>query len=336
MKVDYFNIENRRFLGSKAKLLPFIRQVVNENCSGFSTFCDIFAGTGVVANEFNSKDIKIIANDILKSSYMSLYTFLKITKFNKKKLEKIINNYNSLNPTSENYFSKHFGGTYFTRNNARLIGKIREKIQLQSLTNDERKILLTSLIYAMDKIANTVGHYDAYRRVKPQTTRIHLKLPNIETKKNIGNKVYNEDSNTLVRKIKSDVLYIDPPYNSRQYSSTYHLLENLVTWRKSNLHGAANKMKLDNLRSKYCLKEAPEVFLDLIKHAKCKHIIVSYNDTEQRKHSRSNARILKNQIENILKKKGKIKIYNHAYREFTTGKRPIISQSEYLYYCRVK
>jgi adenine-specific DNA-methyltransferase len=333
---NQLNIENRRFLGSKVRLLPFIRKVVDENCGDYKSFCDIFAGTGVVANEFNRKNVTIFANDMLKSSHVCLYTFLKIRKFDTAKLEKIINIFNHLVSNGENYFSKNFGGKYFSKSNARLIGRIRERIQNIKITDDERKILLTSLIYAIDKVANTVGHYDAYRHVRPHDTRLLLKLPKIEFERNIGNRVYNEDANQLVRKIKVDVLYIDPPYNSRQYGNNYHILENLVTWEKPRLFGTTNKMKLDHLRSNYCLKVAPEVFSDLIQHARCKHIIVSYNDTEQRKHSRSNARISKKQIEQILNRKGTLRIYSYKYQEFTTGKRPAINQNEYLYYCKVK
>ncbi|PIQ93689.1 MAG: hypothetical protein COY75_10465 [Nitrospirae bacterium CG_4_10_14_0_8_um_filter_41_23] len=39
------------------------------------------------------------------------------------------------------------------------------------------------------------------------------------------NKVFKEDANNLVKKIYSDILYLDPPYNTRQYAPNYFLLE---------------------------------------------------------------------------------------------------------------
>lgn len=37
-------INNRRYLGNKYKLLPFITKVVNDECSDIETIADIFAG----------------------------------------------------------------------------------------------------------------------------------------------------------------------------------------------------------------------------------------------------------------------------------------------------
>jgi len=53
IKSGFFQLQNRRFLGNKYKLVGFIEDIVNEKCNGFESFCDIFAGTGVVGNRFN-------------------------------------------------------------------------------------------------------------------------------------------------------------------------------------------------------------------------------------------------------------------------------------------
>lgn len=59
-------INNRRYLGNKYKLLPFIMQVVEEECKDINTIADVFAGTGAVASAFIDK--KIITNDISEES----------------------------------------------------------------------------------------------------------------------------------------------------------------------------------------------------------------------------------------------------------------------------
>ena len=64
------------------------------------------------------------------------------------------------------------------------------------------------------------------------------------------------DSNILANEIKGDVVYIDPPYNSRQYSDAYHLLENLALWNKPEVFGKAKKMDRSHIKSKYCSKDA--------------------------------------------------------------------------------
>ena len=63
------SINNRRYLGNKYKLLPFIKEVVQNECSNVKTFVDIFAGTGAVASAFSDKIL--ITNDILYSNYIS-------------------------------------------------------------------------------------------------------------------------------------------------------------------------------------------------------------------------------------------------------------------------
>ncbi|MDP3042426.1 MAG: DNA repair protein RadC [Candidatus Omnitrophota bacterium] len=331
----YFNIQNRRFLGNKYKLLGFIEDIVNEKCNGFNSFCDIFAGTGVVGERFNERNIKVISNDILTSNYVSLSTFLSAKQLNLKKLEESITYLNSVDTKSDNYFSEHYGNTYFTLENARKIGAIREKIDDITENEEEKNALITSLIYATDKVANTVGHYDAYRKILDSVQPLKLLIPKIVSENNSNNEVFHEDANTLIRKINCDVLYIDPPYNSRQYCDAYHLLENLARWTKPTVFGKAGKMDRSNLKSSYCLRSATKVFDDLIRNANCKHILISYNNTGESKNGRSNARISDNELIRILKNKGEVEIFERDYKAFTTGKSETNGHAERIFYCKV-
>jgi len=332
--VGYFGIQNRRFLGNKYKLLGFIEDIVNEKCNGFNSFCDIFAGTGVVGERFNEKNIKVISNDTLTSNYIPLATFLLTRQLNLKKLEEKIAYLNSVDAKSDNYFSEHYGNTYFTLENARKIGAIREEIDNIAENEEEKNVLITSLIYATDKVANTVGHYDAYRKNIDTVQPLKLLIPKIDLENNNNNEVFHEDANALIRKIKCDVLYIDPPYNSRQYCDSYHLLENLATWKKPDVFGKAGKMDRSNLKSSYCLKNASKSFDDLIRNANCKHILISYNNTGESKDGRSNARISDEKIMYILKSKGNVEIFERDYKAFTTGKSETNGHTERIFYCK--
>ena len=334
-KRGLFQIQNRRFLGNKHKLLGFIEDIVNEKCNGFGVFCDIFAGTGVVADRFNEKDIKIVANDFLASNYIPLRAFLGTTEIDFNETEKKIELLNNLEADSDNYFSKHFGNTYFTLDNARKIGTIREKINEIARDENEKIVLITSLLYAVDKVANTVGHYDAYRKELDTIQPLRLLIQDFEAENNVNNEIYQQDANQLIRKINCDVLYIDPPYNSRQYSDAYHLLENLATWGKPLVYGKAKKMDRSHLKSNYCLKSAPKAFADLIANSKCKHILISYNNTGESKDGRSNARISDEQMINILKTRGDVDIFERDYKAFTTGKSDTNGHTERVFYCKV-
>ena len=94
-------------------------------------------------------------------------------------------------------------------------------------------------------------------------------------------------------------------------------------------------MNRDHLKSRYCLKSAPQAFADLIENANCKHILVSYNNTGESKDVRSNARISDKQIKSILEKRGKVKIFEHDYKAFTAGKSNGDGHTERIFYCRI-
>jgi len=335
VKAGRFHLQNRRYLGNKYKLLGFIEDIVNEKCNGFRVFCDIFAGTGVVAERFNEENIKVIANDFLASNFIPLKAFLGTTKINFEEIERKINLLNELKTTDDNYFSVNFGDTYFTIENARRIGAIREKIDELSSDESEKAVLITSLIYAVDKVANTVGHYDSFRKKLDTLQPLRLLVPDFEVGNNINNEIFKEDANHLIRKINCDVLYIDPPYNSRQYSDAYHLLENLATWEKPIVHGKAKKMDRSHIKSEYCLQSAVKAFADLIAHARCKHILLSYNNTGDSKDGRSNARISDEQIVNILRSRGDVDIFERDYKAFTAGKSDTDGHTERVFYCKV-
>ena len=329
-----FQLQNRRYLGNKYKLLGFIEDIVAEKCNGIKSFCDIFAGTGVVGERFNKPEIKIISNDFLFTNYVCLKAFLSTNSPTQNIVDKI-DILNSLKTDQDNYFSKYFGNTYFSLENARKIGAIREEIERIAETEEEKNILICSLIYAVDKVANTVGHYDAFRKDLDMLQPVKLLVPDIDHLNNGNNEIYKEDANILIRKIACDVIYIDPPYNSRQYSDAYHLLENLSEWKKPNVEGVAKKMDRSHIKSSYCLKNATQAFEDLIKNANCKHILLSYNNTGDSKDGRSNARINDNDILRILKNKGEAEIFERDYKAFTAGKSNSDGNAERIFYCNV-
>lgn len=336
-----FCINNRRYLGSKYKLLEFIKKVVSDNCETVKTVADIFGGTGVVANCFNEQEIKIIVNDILYSNYLSYYTWFSDEEVNWAKIKDIIEGFNELEVENspENYVSINFGDTYFSKENAKKIGFIREEIERksESLTFREKAVLITSLLYAMDKVANTVGHYDAYRRKLDSVKPIKLLIPDVNDEVNEGNQIYQMDANELVRNIKADLVYIDTPYNSRQYGDAYHLLENIAEWKKPEVRGVAKKMiNRQHIKSDYCTMKAPKAFADLIEHIDSKYILVSYNNMAEKGVGRSNAKISEDDILEILKRRGTVRVFDMDYQAYTTGKTNIDNHKEILYLCIVE
>ncbi|WP_434333100.1 DNA adenine methylase [Mycoplasma capricolum] len=163
-------LTSRRYIGSKAKLLDWIFSNIDNNVKG-NSFFDIFAGTGCVIEKALTSYDSVIINDILSSNKVVYDAFwgdivIDIDIINKYKL--IFNSLDSI--IDHNYFSINYGGKYFGVNDSKKIGYIRELIENDFKNNyinkREKNILLASLIYSIDKIANTVGHYEAYRKIE--------------------------------------------------------------------------------------------------------------------------------------------------------------------------
>lgn len=330
-------INNRRYLGNKYSLSHFIRKIVDENCKGINIVVDIFSGTGAVANVF--KDKMIITNDLLYSNYISNYAWFGCEKYSAKKIINLIYNYNKIKTKENNYMRENFADTFFSADDCGKIGYIREDVEKKYKNKEinfkEYTILITSLLYAMDRIANTVGHYDAYRKnvAFKKTLVLNVILP--EETINSNNACYNLDANELIKHIKGDLLYLDPPYNSRQYCDAYHLLENVARWKKPEVYGVARKMDRTALKSDYCMITATKAFEKLIENADTKYILLSYNNMSDKGNDRSNAKISDEDIMKILSKKGKVTIFESNYKSFSTGKSDIKDNKERLFLCEV-
>lgn len=329
-------LESRRYIGCKAKLVDWIFDIIESETQDVHSFCDIFAGTGSVANRAFSLYDRVVVNDFLFSNNIIYKAFFLDAPWQEAKVLDLLDYYNSINPDTlvDNYFSINFGDKFFDMKTSRLIGYIREDLETKRLilTDKEFSIILASLIYSIDRLANTLGHYEAY--IKKTIIPRKLILRMIDVNNFSGAEIFQEDANQLARNIHTDVVYIDPPYNSRQYSRFYHLLETLVQWTKPSLFGVAMKPKEENM-SAYCRSSAFTAFQDLIAHIDTRYLIVSYNNTYKSKSSSSENKIKLEQIEEALNKCGDTHIYEHAYTPFNSGKTEFEDHKEYLFVTHV-
>lgn len=335
-----FNIGSRRYTGSKLKLKEWIKTLVLEHCTDAHSFCDIFAGTGIITDALLENYDTFIINDFLYSNETIYKAYFMNANFDMQKLLSFKKAYNALDYDClpENYVSINFGGKYFEYGDAKAIGFIRQNIEDKKEELNEREycILIASLLYSLDKCANTVGHYEAYFKDKELARRFVFELitpyDTMTMGKNIS--IFREDSNLLARKINADVVYIDPPYSSRQYSRFYHVLENITKWEKPQLSGTALKPPVENM-SAYCSNSAKDAFADLIGHLQCKYIIVSYNNTYNSKSSSSENKMTLEDIEKILKNKGNTVKYEMPFKAFNAGKTDIKNHKEILFITKV-
>ncbi len=335
-----YNIGNRRYTGCKLKLKEWIKELILQNCPNTHSFCDIFAGTGIITDTLLETFDSFILNDFLFSNEIIYKAFFMNAEFDISKLLAFKQVYSSLDYDllQENYASLNYGNKYFEQGDAKAIGFIRQDIEdkKETLTEREYSILIASLLYSLDKCANTVGHYEAYFKGKTIPRRFVFDLitpyDTIEMGKNIS--IFRQDSNILAKTITADIVYIDPPYSSRQYSRFYHVLENITKWEKPQLFGTALKPPAENM-SKYCSNSAKEAFTELIETLNCKYIVVSYNNTYNSKSSSSENKMTLEEIESILTKKGKTTKYEMPFKAFNAGKTDIVNHKEIIFITQV-
>lgn len=327
---------SRRYIGSKAKLSDWIMELIDAHTDHIRTFTDLFAGTATISSQALVKYEKVIINDFLHANNIIYKGFFEAGDWDRKKVSDIITRYNSLDPEvlDDNYFSENFGGKFYEYNVSRLIGYIRQDIEdmKDKLTEKEYNILLATLIYNIDKLANTVGHFDAYikKPIKPQPLRLRL----IDAKSFANVEIHREDANLLARQIKSDLVYIDPPYNSRQYCRFYHLYETLIKWDKPKLYGVALKPEPENM-STYCTVKAKDSFEDLVMNLDTRYLVVSYNNTYKSKSNSSENKIKLEEIAEILNRCGETKIFECSHRFFNAGKTEFDDHKELLFITKV-
>lgn len=336
-----FEIQNRRYTGCKYKLMDWIRELILEKCEGDSFF-DVFGGTGTVTSFMIDVYNKYILNDFLFSNEIVYKGFFLQEEYDEYKLLNIKEEYKNINADilDENYVSENFGDKFFRHIDAKIIGFIREDIQSKFdkklINNKEYCILISSLLYSLDKCSNTVGHYDAYIKGKPIKAEFIFDLIKpIKLYKNQEIKIEREDANELAKNVKADIAFIDPPYNSRQYSRFYHILENITQWKKPALTGVALKPEPENM-SDYCRNVAPKVFKNLIENLDVKYIVVTYNNNYNSKSSSSRNKITLEEIEEILSARGETTRYEKSYKYFNTGKTNLDNHKEIVFITKVK
>ncbi len=306
------------YIGSKYKLSQFIKDaivsVVAQKLSD-KVFCDIFAGTGIIGRVFKQNVKKVIANDIEYYSYVLNKNYIENHELIKEQ-EYYINLLNNIKPTEGFIYNNYCNGSnsgrqYFSDMNGKKIDAMRRKIQEWKQKNKIKDnlyyFLLASLIESADKVANTASVYGAFLKHLKKTAQKEMIIrPALFELNDNEHIVYNEDSNDLIKKIEGDILYLDPPYNSRQYGANYHLLNTIALYDKFIPQGKTG-LRIYS-RSKYCRKqEVHNVFEELIKNAKFKYIFLSYN----------NEGLMSAQnIKDIMGKYGKYDLITKNYQRF--------------------
>ncbi len=309
------------YIGSKNKLAGFIKsnvkEVVGKDLSN-KIFCDLFAGTGIVGRSFKTEAKQVIANDIEYYSFILNKNYIENTS--PLEYEDYLERLNFLDGISgfisENYSEGGNGGRlYFSEENGKKIDAARTQIEKwkakKEIGENMYYFLLCSLIESADKVANTASVYGAYlKQIKSSAAKtLKISPATFQNTSNTHN-VYNENANFLIKKIKGDILYLDPPYNSRQYGANYHILNTIA---KYDTFVPKGKTGLPGYyKSSYCSKnEVRESLEHLLKNADFSYIFLSYNNE---------GLMLPQEIKQLMEQFGSYDLVTKKYQRFKADK----------------
>ena len=342
------------YIGSKRTLLPFIDQCITSiagEVARSGTFCDLFAGTGIVGRFYKSQGCSIMANDwqfygfVLNQHYigncsspafsglMTHIPTLTTTAFPDRGA--VVCRYLENLPPVEGFVSRHFCPSetthdaaqriYFSDANGRRCDAIRQQIdawlRAGMITKSEFYFLLTTLLENMDSVANTASVYGAFlKKLKASALRPLKMTPAECILSERPQQVFQMDANQLIGRLQTDILYLDPPYNSRQYAANYHVLETIA--------------RNDSRRSASCSRRAVrKAFADLIARANARYVFLSYN----------NEGLLSfEDIQQIMERRGRYGRFEQAYGRFQADRPSAERQikatqtTEYIHYLIVE
>lgn len=306
-----------RYIGNKTSLLPFLDTHIKEfigDFSNFDHFYDPFSGTGSVSNHFKQY-ISIIANDFLLSSYYVTYSKL-LNKY-PKNIDTILDfmNDSSILGDITKHYSEGSKRLYFSKENGMKIDFIRKFLSNSVLSEEQHHYLMYCFIDSIHNVSNTTGVYGAFLKTLQNKNNLVVKKLPINPSK-FTHTSYNKEASSLIPQItEKDILYIDPPYNNRQYGSNYHLLETIVDTKdiviknvkgNESITGLVNYLPVSN----WCYKNKAEFELRKFLESKAKYIFMSYNNE---------GIIQENKLREIFQEYGKLEVKEYDYKKYRSN-----------------
>jgi adenine-specific DNA-methyltransferase len=283
-----------RYIGNKTRLLPFILRTLRKCGIPVGTAHDAFAGTASVSRALKAEGWRVYSSDLLMSSYVFQRAYV-VAETADPSIREMAEELAKLPPV-QSFISRHFspaggeeseGRMYFTPANAGRIDAAREGLEEWRkggrVGDDTYYLLLAAIIEGADRVANTAGVYASYmKRWQPNARRTFEIAPEIPVRGAQAAQANLMDATEAARSIgQVDLIYIDPPYNSRQYVAYYHIPEILARgWTDSPppIRGKVGLLAGEEGRSQWSHgRRVQKLFSALLASTTASHALVSFN-----------------------------------------------------------
>jgi adenine-specific DNA-methyltransferase len=368
-----------RYIGNKTRLLSFILQALERLGIAAGTAHDAFAGTASVGRALKAHGWRVASSDIMTYSYIfqrayvvaqrvpsfaelraaepDLRSALRSPQFRRGAASSgagaltAVADYLSrwLEP-ERGFIAEHFapsgGRMYFTEENAARIDAIRRRLHVwhsEGLINDDAFfLLLAALLESADRVANTAGVYAAFiKQWQPNARRALALTPQLPVRGAHGCTAHRADAAEVARELgEIDLLYVDPPYNGRQYSGYYHVPEIIArgwfdTW--PTLTGKTGLLADRTQRSAWCSPRDVRGALDrLLQATGARHVLVSYNSEGLLSEGEMRAALARASVD------GRVRRFTRNYRRYRADSDRVGRSyrgdrvRELLYYARLR
>ncbi|MFN8077603.1 MAG: DNA adenine methylase [Kineosporiaceae bacterium] len=321
-----------RYLGNKTRLTEWIVGEIGRVLPAGSSIADPMCGTASVSAALARAGYSVTAADALTFPVVHARTRLLAKR---PPVFKALGGYEgaldwmrSATPV-EGYFFREFGEAgapdngrpprlYFSAANAAHIDGIRQGIRelaaARILDQVEHSVLLHHLILATNRVANISGTYGYFRRALSGPARRPLVFEPLVFEATPGeHSVLQGRVEDVARTLRTDAVYLDPPYTKRQYAGNYHALETIAREDEPVAVGDGGLRPWTDQASDFCYRRsAGQAFRETLKRLESQHVFISYSEDGQ---------VAEDELLSILSDFGKVRLHEQPHVRYRSNDR---------------
>lgn len=284
-----------RYIGSKARIADDILRYLGPPRATDGCFIDAFSGTGIVASKAADLGWRIKINDmmhnaaVMSEARLVSHTdvpFISLGGYSGaldalRRAERTGFIWREYSPASLRAIG--IERKYFTEDNAKKIDGAVEQIHEWRkngiISSSEFSLLISTLIFATNNVANIAGTYGCFLSRWQKQALGTLSIEPLEVREEKVDYTVTTDDVFKVTSRPEDVVYLDPPYTKRQYASYYHILETITLGDKPNVEGVAGLRPWKDKASVFCYKQkALYALVNLVSSQAARRVLISYSN----------------------------------------------------------